>query len=186
MEMIIPSGAGTTLLYYVHPTTYNGINWNFPRVLVQFHTRRLLCASLSIRVSDSGHPVTYSRQFCTNNTGHKIYCWMSARSTLYHTILHYPTILHTKTIFASACHPHNIYPCMTAHSTGNDTFLHNNMILPTKKFFVPACHQRQKILSEKNCHSLYCYTHDRLTRHCPLQNTIQTHIRVKTFPFFII
>ena len=84
------------LLYYIHTTMYNRINYNRPCVLVKFHTRRRFRASLSVRASNSSHLVTYARQFCTNNPGHKIYPWVSVRSTLHHTILHNPTILHTR------------------------------------------------------------------------------------------
>ena len=100
------------LLYYVHTTTYDQINFNWPRVLimnfyrlVRFNERRCFCNSLSVRVYDSGQAVTHARKFCTNKPGHKIYRCMSARSTQHHTLLHNPTILHTKTFFVPACHP---------------------------------------------------------------------------------
>ena len=105
------------LLYYVHPTTYNGINCNRPRVLIRFHTQRSFHASLSIRVSDSDHPITYDRKFCTNNTGHKIHRWMSVHSTQHHTLLHNPTILHTKKFCASLSPAQDIPLC--------DSRLHN-------------------------------------------------------------
>ena len=60
---------GRTPLYYIHIPMYNKINWIFLLVLtihfyihVQFHARRCFCASLSVRVSYSGHPVSYARQ----------------------------------------------------------------------------------------------------------------------------
>ena len=146
-----------TLLYYVNTTTYNIINCNWPRVPVQFHTRRCFYASLYIRVFNSGHPVRYVMQFCTNNTSHKIYRWMSVFSTWHHMLLNIPTILHTKKCFTSACHPCKIYLCMIAHSTGHHTLLHNPKILHTKTLFKPACHPRHKISStskyDSNTHS---------------------------------
>ena len=61
------------LLYHVHTTTDTIVNCNWPRVLVQLHTQRRFCANQFVRVSNSGHPVTYARQFFTNKPGHKIY-----------------------------------------------------------------------------------------------------------------
>ena len=135
------------LLYYVHTTTYNRINCKFLRFLIWCHTRRRFRASLSFRVSDSGHCVTSARNFCTNNPGHKLYRSMSVRSTRHHTLLHNPKILHTKTFFVPACHLRKIYRCMTARSTRHHTLLNNPTILHEKIFFAPACHQHQKILS---------------------------------------
>ena len=89
------------LLYYVHKTTYYRINCNRPCVLVRFHTQRRFCAILSVRTPDSHHPVTYVSQFCTNTPCHKMYPCMSVRSTRHRTLLRNPTILHTKTFFAS-------------------------------------------------------------------------------------
>ena len=104
------------LLYYINMTTHNQINWKCPRVLivqiyrlVQFHPQRSFCASLSVRVSHSGRPVTYTRQFFANYPGQRIYCCMPTRSTRHHTLLHNPMILHTKTFFAPACHPRKKY-----------------------------------------------------------------------------
>ena len=79
------------LLYYVHANMYNRINCNCPRVIRRFS------ASLNVRVYDSDHPVTYVRKFCMNKLGHKIYRCMSVRSTKNNTLLHNPTIIHTKT-----------------------------------------------------------------------------------------
>ena len=100
------------LLYYVHMTMYNKMNCKFPHILIMpfyrliwFHTRRRFHARLSVRVSDSGHPITYSRKNFTNNPGHKIYRCMPARYTWHYTLLHNPAILHTKTFFAPFCHP---------------------------------------------------------------------------------
>ena len=135
------------LLYYVNTTTYNQINFNHPHVLVRFHTRRRFSASLSIRVSDSCHPVTYAIKFCTNIPGHKIYLWMSVCSTRHNVILHTSTIIYTKTFFAPTCHPRKIYCCMTAHFTKHHRLLHNPTIVHTKTFFAPACHPHQKISS---------------------------------------
>ena len=97
------------LLYYVYSTTYNQINCNCLRVLIvyfyiiiQFHPRRRFWASLSVRVSDSDHPVMYARQFFRNKPGHNIYRCMSVRSTQHHTIIHNLTILHMQTFL---CQP---------------------------------------------------------------------------------
>ena len=133
------------LLYYVHITTYNQINYKFPHILiihfsrlVQFHTWRHFCTSLSIRVSNPGHPVTYARKLCTNKAGHKIYRCMSACSTRHCTLIPNPTILHTKT------------------------------------FLRQPITRARNYRPRQNCHSLHWYTHACLTCHRPLQNTIQT------------
>ena len=57
------------------------------------------------RVSDSGQPVTYARQYFTNNPRHKLYLCMTARSTRVYTSLLHTAIIHTKTFFVPACHP---------------------------------------------------------------------------------
>ena len=113
-------------------------------ILVRFHTRRNFCASLSISVSVSGHPVMYARQFCSNSNGNKIYPYTSTISTHHHTLLHNPTIINTETFFAPACHMRQIYRCMSAHYTQHYTLLQNPMILHTKTFFAPACHPCKK------------------------------------------
>ena len=113
--------------------------------LVRFYTCRRLSSSLSVRVSDSGHPVMFVRKCFGNKPGHKIYCCMSIRSIWNHTLLHNPTILHTKKFFAPACHPLQIYRCMSARFKRHHTLLHNTMILHMKTFFAPACHPQKKI-----------------------------------------
>ena len=119
------------LLYYIYMTKKNWINYNWLRVLimhfyrlVRFHTQRRCRSSLSVRLSDLGHPVMYIRFFCRNNPGHKIYRCMSVRSTQHHTLLPNPTIIHTKTFFTPAFHPRQIYRCMSARSTQHRTLLH--------------------------------------------------------------
>ena len=79
---------------------------NFYRLII-FHTRRCFRTSLSVRVSDSVHPVTYARNFCTNKFVHKIYRCMSALSIWHYTLLHNPMIIYTKTFFAPPCHLRN-------------------------------------------------------------------------------
>ena len=142
------------LLCFVYTITYNQINYNCPRVLIVyfyrlviFHTRRRFCDSLSVRVSDSGHPVTYGRYFCTNKPSNKIHPCISVGSTWNYTLLNNPMILHTKTFFMSACHPIQIYCCMSARSTRHHMLLYNPTFLHPKSFFAPACHPRKKILS---------------------------------------
>ena len=53
----------SAFLYYLHMTTYDIFNCNFPCVFVQFHTKRRFCANLSVMVSNSSHPVTYYKLF---------------------------------------------------------------------------------------------------------------------------
>ena len=144
---------------------HNRINYNRPCVLVQFHTRRRFRASLSIRASDSSHLVTYARQFCTNNPGHKIYPWVSVRSTLHHTILHNPTILHTRKFLhqPSTC---VIYTDVWHHAPQD--IIRLCIIL---QFYIRRHIFRRPVTCTR--------------KYCPLQNTIQTHIRVVTFPFLI-
>ena len=93
------------LLFNVHSTTYYRINCNCPHVLVRFQTQGRFCASLSVRISDSGHPITYTSQFCRNKPGHKIYRYMAVRSTWHHTLLHRATIIHTKTFLRQPITP---------------------------------------------------------------------------------
>ena len=100
------------LLYYVHMTMHNIINCNRLRVHVRFHKQRRFFASLFVRVSDSGHPVTYYRKVCTNNPSNKICRFMSVQSIRHHRLLHNTTILYTDTLFAPSCHPIRIYRCM--------------------------------------------------------------------------
>ena len=76
------------LLYCVNTTTDNIINCNHPRILIRFNTQRHFRASLSIRASDSGHPVTHTRKFCMDNTGHRIYHCMTAHSKRNNMPLH--------------------------------------------------------------------------------------------------
>ena len=73
--------------------------------IVQFHIRRRFRASLSVRVSNLGPPVTYAIKCCTNKPGRKIYRCMPTGSTQHYTLLNNPNILHTKTFFEPACHP---------------------------------------------------------------------------------
>ena len=90
---------------------YNWIIYKCPRILIMhfyrlvwFHIQRRFCASLYIRVSNSGEPVTYTRQFCTNKPGHKLHRYMPAGSTIQYILLNNNTIIHWKKTFASACH----------------------------------------------------------------------------------
>ena len=92
---------------------YNRINYKFPRVIIMhfyrliwFHIWRRFLVSLSIRVSDSDQPVTYARQFFTNNPGHKIYSFVSAGSTRHCILIHNPMVIHMKKNFTTARHLH--------------------------------------------------------------------------------
>ena len=58
------------LLYYVNMNTHNEINCKHLQVIIvhfygltRFHIWRCFSASLSIMVSDSGHPVTYTWKY---------------------------------------------------------------------------------------------------------------------------
>ena len=142
------------LLDYVYTTTYNRINWNWPRVfimrfykIVWFNTQRRFHASMSARVSNSIHPVTYTSQFCRKRPGHKIYHCTQLQSTRHYRLLHNPTILHTKTFFAPDYHLCQIYRFMSAWSTGHHTLPNNPTILHSKKKFAPACCSHKKISS---------------------------------------
>ena len=116
-------GKVRALLYYVHMNMYIQINFKCQHVLIMhfyrliwFHIQRRFRASLSIRLSGSGQPVIYARKYCTNNPYHKLYRWISSRSTLNYTHLHDPTILHTNTFFAPASHPRKkFHPRQNCH-----------------------------------------------------------------------
>ena len=60
------------LLYHVHMATYIQINKKWPCVtIIQFYTPirfniwRNFCARLSVRVSNSFHPINFLRKYCT-------------------------------------------------------------------------------------------------------------------------
>ena len=135
------------LLYYVYTKTYNIINCNCLCVLVLFHTRINFHASLSVGVSNSDHPVMYTRQFCTNNPTHKIYRCVSVRSSRHNMLPHNPTIINLKTFFAPAYHLRKIHLLISRHSTKHHTLLHNPMILHTNIFYRQDCQTCQKISS---------------------------------------
>ena len=80
------------LLYYVYTTMFNQINCNLPRVLIMhfyrlvwFHTQRNVRASLTIRVSNSGHHVKYARTFCRNKLDKKKLLHVSTLHTTSYT-----------------------------------------------------------------------------------------------------
>ena len=62
-------------------------------------------------------PCNLRHTISRNKPGHKIYHFMSVRSTQHHKLLHNPRILHTKIVFLPACHLHQIYRCISARST---------------------------------------------------------------------
>ena len=112
------------LLYWFHITTYSLIDSKLPIALVvqfyrliQFHIRRL-----PVRVSNSGQPVTYSKQYFKNKTCLTLYRCMSAGSTQHYTLISTPTIIHRKAFFAPACRPrkkncHILHCCTHARFT---------------------------------------------------------------------
>ena len=114
------------LLYYFHITMYNIINCKCPRVpivhfykLVLFNIQRYFRASLSIRLSGSIQPVKCTRQYCTNNTCHKLHHYIPARSMGHRTLLHNTTIIHMKKTFVPACHLYHkmLYKTKLSHCT---------------------------------------------------------------------
>ena len=79
------------------------INYKFPRVIVmqfyrllRFNIQKVFCNILSVMVYDSVQPVMYTRKFCKNNPGHKIYGCIPAGFTWHFILLHITTILRTK------------------------------------------------------------------------------------------
>ena len=83
-------------LYYIHMATNNRINCKCLRVLiinfyrlVQFCTRIWFSTSLSVRVSNSGHPVTYTRHFFFEKA-------QSQNITLHDSTLHTTSYTSTK------------------------------------------------------------------------------------------
>ena len=104
------------------------------------------------------------------------------------------------TFFAPSCRPSKIYRCITARSTRHHTLLHNTTILHTKTFFGTVIrarytniwqHTPQEIIRLYIILWFYIqrnFPHQSVTKfrkYCPLQNMIQTHIQVVTFPFLI-
>ena len=123
------------LLYYIHSTIYNQINWKWLPIpimqfyrLVKFRIWRRFHASLSVRVSDTDQHVKYVRKYCKHKNSNKLYCRMTSGFTQHYMLLHNPKIIHTKTFFVP------IYPC-------------------TRKY-CPI----------QNCCNIHCYTHSRFTR----------------------
>ena len=105
------------LLDYVNMTTYNKINRKPSRVtiiqfyiLVWFHIQRHFCASISVRVSDSGHTVKQARKYITKKHCKKLHQYTTEQSTRHHTLLYNTTIQYTMTLFVAACHlSHKIF-----------------------------------------------------------------------------
>ena len=95
-------------------------------------------------------------------------------------------LLYILIFFTLACHMRKIYQCMSTRSTWHHTILHNPTILHTKTFVCKPVTCARRYCLRQNCHSLFWYIHTRLTHHFPLQNMIQIHIQVETFPFFIL
>ena len=91
------------LLYYFHTNNHSWINFKCPHVLIMHFYRlvwlrigRCFRVSLFARVSESLHPVTYTRQLCANNTSQKIYRCRPAGSTRNYILLHNTEIIHRK------------------------------------------------------------------------------------------
>ena len=138
-------------------TTYNQINCKCPRVLVM-HFYRLVRFHTQRRFHASlSVRLSYS--------DHPI---MQARD------------------FCTNKPGHKIYFFIPTHSTRHYTLLTNPTILHTKTFLRHSVTRARKYPLRQNYHSLHLYTHARLTHHRPLQNTIQTQIRVEKFPFFFL
>ena len=62
---------------------------------------RPICQGIQFRSFYKAH----NRKYRTNKTLYKLYRCMPAGSTRHYTLLHTPTMPHTKTFFAPACHP---------------------------------------------------------------------------------
>ena len=95
-------------LYYVGMDTYNKTNEKSPRIpiinfyiLIKFNIQGKFCASLSVRISDSGQPVNCARKYCTKRNCPNINTYKQAQFKNYcthHTLLHTHAIQHTKKI----------------------------------------------------------------------------------------
>ena len=64
--------------------------------LLWFHIRRHFFDSLYVRVSDAGQYIKCTWKYCTYKLCHKLHQYILEFSTCHHTLLHTPTILHTK------------------------------------------------------------------------------------------
>ena len=89
------------------------------------------------------------KKFCTDKPGQKIYRCMSLCSTQHHTLLHNPTIIHTKKCFAPACNSRKIYRCTSELPTQHHTLLHNPTILHMKKFLWQPVTRAEKYVQDK-------------------------------------
>ena len=113
------------------------------KIFVWFHIRRRVNSSLSIRVSDSGHPLNCDIKCCTNKPYHKLHHFKPARSIRHYTLLHTPKIIHMKTLFAPACRVHKkiLSKTKVSHSpllhtfmlhTSSSTYTYNSKISSMK------------------------------------------------------
>ena len=86
---------------------------------VRFHIRRNFCASLSVRVSDSGQNIKCARKYFTNTPCCDLHHYVQARYTFHHILLHNHIIIHTKTFL------HQPVSCaIKYHTTQNFHILH--------------------------------------------------------------
>ena len=65
-------------------------------ILLWFHIWRRFCASLSVRVSDSGQPVKCAIKYHTNNPCHILHRFIPEHSTHHFKLLYTPTTIHSK------------------------------------------------------------------------------------------
>ena len=145
------------ILYFVHTTMYNIINCNHSLVLIRFRKQRFSRQPICQGIWFRP-PCNVCHTICTNKPVCKIYQCMTARSIRHHTLLHISMILHTKKFLVRLSPAHDIplYARSLRKTSYPSTY---------EDIFAPVCHPRQKILSDSN--------------------TIQTHIQVVTFPFFL-
>ena len=140
---------------------FNQINCNFPRVLimhfhrlVQFYTQRHFCASQSIKVSDSGHPVKYARTFCRNKLAQNI---IAACQNDPHNIIHFYIILRFCILRLFLRKPviHSRYTAVYQHAPHIIICFHISLLFYIKRHFCASLSNAHENIK----HFKICYKH---------------------------
>ena len=132
------------LIFNINMTEYNKINekqmWisiiNF-YIIVWFNIRRRFCASLSVRVSDSGRPVNYARKYFTKKL---VTTYTITHQNASHSIINLCIPIqfniwrkHLPDVACTRKYP-TIQICHNIHNYTHSYFTHHCTVLHTTKF----------------------------------------------------
>ena len=122
--------------------------------LVRYHTQRNVHASLSIRVSDSGHPVKYAIKFCRNKLGQKI---IAACPYAPHNIIHFYIILRFCILRLFLRKPviHSRYTAVYQHAPHIIICFHISLLFYIKRHFCASLSNAHENIK----HFKICYKH---------------------------